>query len=159
MRMKLGRKDSRPLQNPLSDLEHIEFWSDKNLKAGDWKAQLEAAMEGAIACVLLVSDNFLASDFIRTVELPYLLEAHEKRSLMILWAYLEPCDIRRFPSITRFQAMTLGNLKSMAEMSQWEWKQTMLKGYHMIFSRTWRHRSLTRRSSASACRGFATKER
>jgi hypothetical protein len=46
------------------------------------------------------------------------------RAGVSIWAYLEPCDIRRFPSITRFQAMTLGNLKSMAEMSQWEWKQT-----------------------------------
>jgi hypothetical protein len=107
-------------------------WSDKKLKAGEWKPQLEAAMKGAIACVLLVSDNFLASNFVRTIELPYLLEAYEKRVLMVFWAYLEPCDIKRFPSITRFQAMTLGDLKSMAQMNQWEWKQTMLKGCDMI---------------------------
>jgi len=120
------------ISKPLSDLEHVEFWSDKKLQAGDWNAQLETAMKRAIAAVLLVSDNFLASDFIRTVELPYLLQAREKRGLMIFWAYLEPCDIKRFPSITRFQAMTLGDLKSMAQMSQWEWKQTMLKGCDMI---------------------------
>jgi hypothetical protein len=120
------------ISKPLSDLEHIEFWSDKKLKAGEWKPQLEAAMKGAIACVLLVSDNFLASNFVRTIELPYLLEAYEKRVLMVFWAYLEPCDIKRFPSITRFQAMTLSDLKSMAQMNQWEWKQTMLKGCDMI---------------------------
>ena len=51
---------------------------------------------------------------------------------MILWAYLEPCDIRRYPQITRFQAMTSGKLEPMSKMSQWEWKQTMLRGCEMI---------------------------
>jgi hypothetical protein len=119
------------ISKPLSDLENIKFWSDKNLKAGEWKAQLETAMDGAIACVLLVSDNFLASDFIRTVELPYLLQAQDQKGLMILWAYLEPCDIGRFPSITKFQAMN-DLKKSMAQMSQWEWKKTMVDGCGMI---------------------------
>jgi hypothetical protein len=51
---------------------------------------------------------------------------------MIIWAYLEPCDIKRYPEITRFQAMTLGELEPMAKMSQWQWKQAMLRGCDMI---------------------------
>src|SRR5262249_32780912 len=46
--------------------------------------------------------------------------------------YLEPCDIRRYPQITKFQAMTLGELRPLSAMNQWEWKQTMLKGCEMI---------------------------
>jgi hypothetical protein len=82
--------------------------------------------------VLLVSDNFLASDFIIEKELPWLMRAHDAQGLMIFWAYLDPCDIGRYPQITRFQAMTHGELKPMSMMSPWEWKQTMLHGCEMI---------------------------
>ena len=48
-----------------------------------------------MAAVLLVSDNFLASDYIMTKELPYFLGAYRERGLMIFWMYLEPCDLKR----------------------------------------------------------------
>jgi hypothetical protein len=74
----------------------------------------------------------LASDYIVDKELPYLIGASKTRGLEIVWAYLEPCDLKRFPQITRFQAMTSDKFRPMAAMNQWEWKQTMLKGCEMI---------------------------
>jgi hypothetical protein len=126
------RKRFETASKPLSRAESMVFWSDKNIRMGAWEQQIEAAMKDAIAAVLLVSDNFLASDYIVEKELPYLVRATKTRGLKIVWAYLEPCDLKRFPQITRFQAMTLGELKPMAAMNQWEWKQTMLKGCDMI---------------------------
>lgn len=126
------RKRFETMSKPLSRAESMRFWSDRDIKAGEWEKQIEEAMKGAVAAVLLVSDNFLASDYIVGKELPYLQQAHDKRNLMIIWAYLEPCDIKRYPQITRFQAMTLGGLKPMSQMNQWEWKQTMLRGCDMI---------------------------
>ncbi|SRR6266404_3700662 len=95
----LGRKRFETMSRPLSRAESMLFWSDKNIKAGEWEKQIESAMQGAVAAVLLVSDNFLASDYIIEKELPYLLRANEKRGLMIFWAYLEPCDIKRYRQI------------------------------------------------------------
>ena len=89
-------------------------------------------MQSALAAVLLVSDNFLASDYIMTKELPYFLGAYRERGLMILWMYLEPCDLKRHPEITKFQAMTLGELEPMSKMNDWKWKQTMVRGCEMI---------------------------
>lgn len=126
------RKHFETVSKPLSRAESMVFWSDKNLGMGEWEKQIDATMKDAVAAVLLVSDNFLASDYIVAKELPYLISASEKRGLKIVWAYLEPCDLKRFPQITKFQAMTLGDLKPMAAMNQWEWKQTMLKGCDMI---------------------------
>ncbi|MBP1687668.1 MAG: small GTP-binding protein [Deltaproteobacteria bacterium] len=126
------RKRFETISKPLSRAEPMRFWSDHDIKAGEWEKQIEAAMEGAVAAVLLVSDNFLASDYIMDKELPYLLRVHKTRGLMIFWAYLEPCDIRRYGQIKKFQAMTLGDLKPMSAMNQWEWKQTMLRGCEMI---------------------------
>ncbi|HKN00566.1 MAG TPA: toll/interleukin-1 receptor domain-containing protein [Candidatus Binataceae bacterium] len=126
------RKHFETISKPLARAESMRFWSDRDIKAGEWERQIEAAMKEAVAAVLLVSDNFLASDYIVEKELPYLLRAHQSRGLMIVWAYLEPCDIKRYKEITRFQAMTLGDLVPMAKMNPWQWKQTMLQGCDMI---------------------------
>jgi hypothetical protein len=129
---KAWRKRFEIISKPLSRAESMEFWSDEDIKMGEWEQQIEAKMKDAIAAVLLVSDNFLASEYIVEKELPYLIRASKTRDLKIIWAYLEPCDLKRFPQINKFQAMTLGEIKPMAAMNQWEWKQTMLKGCEMI---------------------------
>jgi hypothetical protein len=72
----------------------------QRFESGKWEPQIDKAMSGAIAALLLVSDGFLASDYIMNKELPYLLKANEHRGLMIFWAYLEPCDLKRCPEIT-----------------------------------------------------------
>jgi TIR domain len=124
------RKRFETISKPLSRAESMVFWSDKNINMGEWETQIEAAMQGAVAAVLLVSDNFLASNYIVEKELPYLINANKTRGLQIIWAYLEPCDLKRFPQISKFQAM--GELKAMTKMNQWEWKQTMLNGCDLI---------------------------
>lgn len=88
------RKRFEIMSKPLSRSEGMRFWSDRDLKAGEWEPQIEKAMKDAVATVLLVSDNFLASDYIIDKELPLLLRAHKTRGLMIFWAYLEPCDLK-----------------------------------------------------------------
>src|SRR5215472_10273203 len=85
------RKRFETMARPLSRAESMRFWSDRDIKAGEWEKQIEAAMQDAVAAVLMVSDNFLASDYIMTKELPYLLRAGRERGLMIFWLYLEPC--------------------------------------------------------------------
>ncbi len=126
------RKRFEVISKPLSHSEGMRFWSDRELNAGKWEPQVERAMKGAVAAVLLVSDNYLASDYIIRKELPYLLRANRTRQLMIFWAFLEPCDLRRFPQITQFQAMTLGSLDPMSKMTDWQWKETMVRGCDMI---------------------------
>jgi hypothetical protein len=105
------RKRFEKISKPLARAEKMKFWSDRDIEAGDWERQIDAAMKEAVASVLMVSDNFLASDYIVQRELPYLIRAAKTRGLMIFWAYLEPCDIKRYPEIKRFQAMTLGELE------------------------------------------------
>jgi hypothetical protein len=126
------RKRFETIAKPLSKEIGIIFWSDQDIAAGKWEEQIKKAMGDAAAAVLLVSDQFLASDYIMENEVPYLLDAHHKRGLMIFWAYLEPCDLKRVPQITQFQAMKVGQLRPMSSMTDWEWKTVMVHGCGMI---------------------------
>ncbi|MEJ7736371.1 MAG: toll/interleukin-1 receptor domain-containing protein [Chitinophagaceae bacterium] len=71
---------------PLIREQKISFWNDKQIKAGqNWKEEISSALSLAKVAVLLVSPEFLASDFISKHELPKLLDASNQGELFILW--------------------------------------------------------------------------
>src|SRR5262249_27780617 len=59
----------------------------------NWKEQIQKAMEECDLALLMISPAFLASDFIRKVELPYLLE--HKRVIPVA---LKPISLNRAAS-------------------------------------------------------------
>jgi class 3 adenylate cyclase len=64
----------------------IEAWDDTKFTAGDkWRASIRDALDRARVAVLIVSPNFLESEFIAHNELPPLLQAARARGVKILW--------------------------------------------------------------------------
>lgn len=69
----------------------IDLWDDTKITAGIlWKDAIKEALETARAAVLLISADFLASDFIAEHELPTLLSRAESGGTTIIAVILSP---------------------------------------------------------------------
>jgi hypothetical protein len=76
----------------------VKTWADTDLDPGQkWRAEIAKALAAARVAVLLVSADFLASDFIDKHELPPLLDAAERHGVAILWVYVRPCMYKASP--------------------------------------------------------------
>ena len=85
---------------------NLEVWVDTQLRPGDrWQEEIRKALERANVAVLMVSADFLASEFIVKNELPPLLRQAELRGTRILPVILKPCRFTRDPNLSTFQAV------------------------------------------------------
>jgi len=91
---------------PLIRDNNIEIWNDKKLIPGtNWRKEIRKAVELARIAILLVSADFLASDFIMNNELPPLLTAAHQESAIILSLIVGPCRFNQTENISQYQAM------------------------------------------------------
>jgi CheY-like chemotaxis protein len=70
----------------------INVWSDDRIGAGeDWEEKIRVAMTQASVAVLLISANFLTSEFIIGQELPTLLKRREQEGLIVFPIIAKAC--------------------------------------------------------------------
>jgi len=87
-------------------LSRIDFWDDARILPGQkWEEEIRGALDAASVAILLVSADFLGSDFIINNELPSLLKSAEEHGCVILTMVLKPCILEEFPLLTKYQTM------------------------------------------------------
>lgn len=76
----------------LQQEELLDLWEDSRIGAGeDWFKEIQEATDKASVAILLVSANFLVSEFIRRKEVPLLLERKFNEGLHIYPVIIRPC--------------------------------------------------------------------
>lgn len=105
----------------------VNLWDDTRIKAGmKWREEIRRALAAAKVAILLVSTDFLASDFINNHELPPLLKAAKKGGATILPLILKPCMYTDHPELKEFEAVNIPE-KSLIAMSENEREETLVK--------------------------------
>jgi hypothetical protein len=91
-------------------LSDIDFWDDSRIDPGKkWKEEIRNAINNTKIAILLVSTDYLGSEFISSDELPPLLYAAENDGATILTMIVKPCLFEEFPKLSQYQAMNNPN--------------------------------------------------
>ncbi len=89
------------LDNHLTLLQReglISEWHDRQIEAGDdWESEINAHLDSAQVILLLVSDDFIASDYCYSVEMERALERHEDGEVLVIPIILRPVDWETSP--------------------------------------------------------------
>ncbi len=92
--------------SPLEKQGRIKLWADTKLRDGDrWKEEIERTLNESKIAVLLISADFLASEFIIDNELPPLLRAAQTKGTQILPVIVKACRFVREPTLACFHAV------------------------------------------------------
>ncbi|MFZ4700668.1 MAG: toll/interleukin-1 receptor domain-containing protein, partial [Candidatus Methylumidiphilus sp.] len=101
------------LQAQLNVLElenQLGVWEDRQIAAGDdWCPAIEEALNSAQVAVLLISADFLGSKFIRSEEVPRMLERRAKDGLRVIPLMLRPCTWQAVPWLASIQGRPKDN--------------------------------------------------
>ena len=71
----------------------VLVWDDSQIRSGAaWRQEIERQLKTAKVALLLVTSHFLASDFIKDVELKAILDAARRDGLVVVWVLVRQCD-------------------------------------------------------------------
>ena len=88
---------------PFARDERLDLWDDTKISPGsNWAAEIDKALGEARVAVLLVSPDFLASDFVARVELPAILR-RARSDLTVVWIPIRASAYQVTP-LKEFQA-------------------------------------------------------
>lgn len=90
---------------PLVRDHNFVLWDDIQIKAGTkWKQEITKAIQNAKVAILLVSADFMASDFISSNELPPILSNEKERGTIILPVILTKSWFSEDENLSQYQA-------------------------------------------------------
>ena len=91
---------------PFINKDGLIVWDDTKIGVGnEWRQEIDNALNETAVAVMLVSADFLASDFIYNVELPAFIKAAESNSIKICWVLISDCLHTQNPYISKIQAV------------------------------------------------------
>jgi TIR domain len=112
---------------PLEREGLLELFDDSKIKPGGrWREEISGALDRARVAVLLISADFIASDFIANNELPPLLKKAEAGGAMIIPVIVSPCGFLREKKLSGYQSVNNPS-KSLTSVGYSEREQILTK--------------------------------
>jgi hypothetical protein len=111
---------------PLEREGLVGLWDDTRIRPGTkWREEITRALETARSAVLLVSADFLASDFCTEIELVRLLQRAAERGVRILPVIVSPCQLSSSPGLAALQAINMPS-RTLIEMDRGEQERVLV---------------------------------
>ncbi len=105
---------------PLVRRTALDLWDDSRISPGQaWHEEIAKALARARVAILLVSADFLASEYIVNNELPPLLHGAAHNGLLILPLIVSPCLFSEHEELSRYQCVNSPD-KPLSGMSRTE---------------------------------------
>jgi hypothetical protein len=102
--------------SPLRRVRYITGWFDRNIQAGtDWRQEIETRIDTANIILLLVSPDFIYSDYCYTFEMRQAIDRHKEGKAYVIPIILRPVHWQETP-IGELQALPTGG----KPISQWD---------------------------------------
>lgn len=97
----------------------IKAWHDRDITAGtEWATAIDQNLNTADIILLLISANFLASDYCYETELTRALDRHTKGEARIIPIILKPCDWESAP-FGKLQALPIAHGAGARPVTTW----------------------------------------
>lgn len=91
----------RPIERDMA----VDIWEDSRIRPGTkWRIEIEKALSHASVAILLVSADFLASDFVMNKEVPALLRGAESNGTVMMPLLIAPSLFEQ-SALSCFQAI------------------------------------------------------
>lgn len=88
----------------------INLWTDTVIIPGqEWDNEIKNALQQADIILFLVSADFMASNYIHTIEIENAIAKHNSGEIIIVPVIIRSCDFRSLP-LKKFQALPKGNV-------------------------------------------------
>lgn len=82
----------------------VKLWVDRQINPGEeWEKKIFTAIEEANVAILLLSNDFLSSEFIAAKELPVIFAERERRRLALIPILVRPCPFELHDDLAKFQ--------------------------------------------------------
>ena len=116
------------LQKALKVLElegYFKVWEDRQIKPGDdWQLVIERELNQFDVGIMLISNDFLTSNFIRTKEIPALLNRREQVGMRLIPLMLKPCTWEEIPWLKAIMGGSKDNV-ALSGLSEHEQDETL----------------------------------
>lgn len=83
---------------------YFKLWHDREIPLGNqWPKEIKNALDTADVAILMISPDFLDSDFIRNKEMPRIKERKEEEKVTVIPLFARPANWKMIPWLAELQ--------------------------------------------------------